>query len=655
MGRSIKVDPEQIETVQQALRQSSYPSQSALAIDVGLTRPTVNNFFNGKPIDYLNFVEICQRLHLDWQAIAARETKPESPEETFLEVAAVPTIPDILVVDDRPDNIRLLSNMLTEQGYKVRKAVTGFMALTAAQTIVPDLILLDITMPQMDGYEVCQRLKSSPKTKDVPVIFISALDEAVDKVKAFNQGGADYITKPFQVDEVIARVELQLTICRLKRQLQEQNRLLQEEIDNRREVDQVIQEQNLLLQREVQNRLKTEKLLKEQNLLLESEIQTRLMTEYNLQEKNILLQKEISDRLTIAKHLEDKKQQLATLISNIPGVIYRAISHSDNRVSMPYVSPRIKELVGLSVSEFLETFEWIFDVVHPEDRTDLYQALEEAKFYNRQLDHQYRLAHNFGSTRWARILAHPHILENHDIVWDGVIIDISQQKNMEIAYEMLLESMEMDYRQSEALLQNLFPHEISQHLKQTKNPIACAYEFVSVMFADIVGFTQVCSHLLPEETVELLNRIFSSFDQLTFDFGLEKIKTIGDQYMVVGGISPQCDDHIEAIADLALKMQEEIQKFSDHQGYAMNLRIGINAGSVVAGVIGTNKFVYDIWGDSVNIASRMESQGEAGLIQVTDIIYKNLGDRYLFEPRGEILIKGKGQMPTYWLLGKAEI
>lgn len=137
---------------------------------------------------------------------------------------------DILVVDDKPDNLRLLSTMLIEQGYKVRKAINGELALTAVHATIPDLILLDINMPKLNGYQVCQILKQSETTKDIPVIFISALDDVVDKVEAFRWGGSDYITKPFELEEVLVRVEHQLTIRRLQKQLQEQNLMLQKEI-----------------------------------------------------------------------------------------------------------------------------------------------------------------------------------------------------------------------------------------------------------------------------------------------------------------------------------------------------------------------------------------------------------------------------------------
>lgn len=156
---------------------------------------------------------------------------------------------DILVVDDKPDNLRLLSSMLTEQGYKVRKVISGELALKACQIMPPDLILLDINMPNMNGYMVCQKLKASSETQDIPVIFISALDDVLDKVEAFSCGGADYITKPFEIQEVLARVKNQLTIRQLQKKLQLQNDLLSQEIKERQRAEAELQKANQELHR----------------------------------------------------------------------------------------------------------------------------------------------------------------------------------------------------------------------------------------------------------------------------------------------------------------------------------------------------------------------------------------------------------------------
>ena len=167
-----------------------------------------------------------------------------------------------------------------------------------------------------------------------------------------------------------------------------------------------------------------------------------------------------------------------------------------------------------------------------------------------------------------------------------------------------------------------------------------------------VASSVAASPISPEELVRFLNEIFSAFDQLTERHGLEKIKTIGDAYMVVGGLPIPRDDHAESIAEMALEMQTEIAKFNLHHQIEINIRIGINTGPAIAGVIGTKKFIYDLWGDAVNTASRMESHGISGAIQVSQSTYERLRNEYEFEERGIIYVKGKGEMKTYLLRGR---
>jgi class 3 adenylate cyclase len=358
---------------------------------------------------------------------------------------------DILIVDDTPDNLRILSSMLLERGCKVRKALSGEMALVVCEKIVPDLILLDVMMPEMDGYDTCKILKTNEKTSQIPVIFVSALNEAMDKVKAFEVGGADYITKPFQKAEVLARVHHQLTISYQKKQLEEKNQKLQAEIKERQKIESALR--------------------------------------------------------------------------------------------------------------------------------------------------------------------------------------IARQK-------------------SERLLLNIFPSAIVDRLKEVESPIADQFEEVTILFADIVGFTAFASRVSPLELVNLLGGVFSAFDRLTEKYNLEKIKTIGDGYMVVGGLPIFQANHAEAIANMALDMLPAITTFKTDTGEELKLRIGINSGPAIAGVIGSKKFSYDLWGDTVNLASRMEELGKTGKIQVSESTYELLKDKFLFEKRGEIEVKGKGKIITYWLVGK---
>lgn len=349
---------------------------------------------------------------------------------------------DILIVDDTLDNLRLLSTILGEQGYKTRKVTNGALALKAIKHAPPKLILLDVMMPDLNGYDVCQRLKADPETVGIPVIFISALDDVFDKVKAFSVGGVDYITKPFQVEEVVARINNQLVIRNLQRELQEKN-----------------------------------------------------------------------------------------------------------------------------------------------------------------------------------------------------------------------DSLQVAVKQFDRLLLNILPKSVADYLKQQdfstikEHPVAESFNQATILFADIVGFTEVSAQMSALEIVDLLNRIFSCFDQLAEHHHLEKIKTIGDAYMVASGIPIPSVDHADAIAQMALAMQTAIQSFYRESNHPFQLRIGINTGPVVAGVIGLKKFSYDLWGDTVNVASRMESQGMPGKIQVTEATYHLLKDRYQFEARGNLQVKGKGDMKTYFLAG----
>lgn len=213
-------------------------------------------------------------------------------------------------------------------------------------------------------------------------------------------------------------------------------------------------------------------------------------------------------------------------------------------------------------------------------------------------------------------------------------------------------ALEAERERSEQLLLNILPASIAARLKQSRGPIADRYPDVSVLFADLVGFTRRSAALPAETVVASLNDLVSEFDELARERGLEKIKTIGDAYMVAGGLPEPRDDHLEAVADMALAMLVKVSERRAPDGGPLEIRIGIDSGPVVAGVIGTDKFAWDIWGDTVNTASRMESTGVPGRIQTTEGVYARLRDRYRFEERGRIPVKGKGELCTYLLLGR---
>jgi adenylate cyclase len=356
---------------------------------------------------------------------------------------------DILLVDDIPDNLRVLGTILEGEGYRCRKAISGALALNAIALAPPDLILLDITMPTMDGFEVCRQLKANPATQGIPVIFLTARDAEAEKEQAFTLGAADYIVKPFMAYEVLLRVKHQLDLVKQRQQLVEQNHQLQAEIKERQQAE----------------------------------------------------------------------------------------------------------------------------------------------------------------------------------------VELRRQR-----------------QRSEELLTNVLPFQIAQRLKEREQAIADYFDGVTILFADLVGFSTVAAQLTPCDLVRLLNQIFSRFDELAALYGLEKIKTIGDAYMVAAGVPLARPDHAQAIAQMALGMQSAIGEFRRPDGQPFQLRIGINSGSVVAGVIGIRKFIYDLWGDTVNIASFMETTGEASKIQVSELSYPYLKDHFTLEPRGEMQLKSGQCINTYWLV-----
>ena len=214
-------------------------------------------------------------------------------------------------------------------------------------------------------------------------------------------------------------------------------------------------------------------------------------------------------------------------------------------------------------------------------------------------------------------------------------------------------AMELEYERSEALLANILPASIADRLKDpARNIIADKYDDASVLFADIAGFTERASDMEPDQLILFLDRLYGDFDALVDKHGLEKIKVSGDSYMVVSGVPQPRADHVEALAALALDMAEAASLLKDSRGDALPLRIGLASGPVVAGVVGSRRFFYDVWGDAVNVASRMETTDSIGRIQVPEEVYRRLKDDFVFQERGVVQIKGKGLMRTWYLIGR---
>jgi class 3 adenylate cyclase len=344
----------------------------------------------------------------------------------------------ILVVDDNASNRDLLARRLQRHGHIVLQAEDGASALAMVEKEVLDLVLLDLMMPGISGYDVLVRLKSDPQFRETPVIMISALSELDSIVRCIEAGADDYLAKPFDPTLLRARVGSSL-------------------------------------------------------------------------EK---------------KHLRDRERAM-------------------------------------------------------------------------------------------------------------------------------VEALRLEKERSEQLLLNILPSEIVTRMNKGETIIADQRSDVTILFADLVAFTKLSSRLSADNLVRLLNSLFSEFDRLALGLGIEKIKTLGDSYMVAGGLPEPRADHAHAVADMALAMITTIERMNRELPTTLQIRIGIHSGDVVAGVIGTHKFVYDIWGDAVNIASRMESHSLPNRIQVSAATHRHLLDNFRLEPHGSVDIKGKGPMETYFLLGRA--
>lgn len=358
----------------------------------------------------------------------------------------------------------------------------------------------------------------------------------------------------------------------------------------------------------------------------------------------LIIANDITERKQAEQALQQQREYLRLILENIPQQVF----WKDPNLVFLGCNRNWAEAAHLESPESV-IGKTDYDLLPPELATEFRakdrKILESNQPELHQIAVKYRPGAN-GEKIWLDINKIPmRDSQGNSIGLLGVLEDITERKLAD-------EELQAEREKSEKLLLNILPQAIAEKLKQGTQAIAEQFELVSILFADIVGFTALASRMLPIELVDLLNQIFSTFDRLADTHGLEKIKTIGDAYMVAGGLPVPREDCIVAIANMALDMQQAIADFQTQTGESFQIRIGIHIGPVVAGTIGMKKFTYDLWGDTVNIASRMESQGLPGKIQVTAQTYECLKHQYILEKRGKISVKGKGEMISYWLLGR---
>jgi adenylate cyclase len=631
-------------------------------------------------------------------------------ESAALSTAATPAELQVLIVDDREDSVRILGRCLRQIGYRVRFARTGVECLTQAQAGDINLILLDINLPDTDGFAICRLLKGNPETNPIPIIFISASNSTDDRVRAFEVGGEDYLPKPFCLEEVKVRIGHHLKILAAQKLLQETNRKLEAEIAERRRTEATLKEQSRYLQTVLdnvpqqifwkdanlrflgcnRNWARQAKIGDPQSIIGKSDFDLLEDAEraaaFRAEDEKVLASnqmqatlihqparhdhegdcwldvrripfhddggqvigilgvlEDVTERRRAEEKLRAAEEKYRSIFENAAEGIFQA-SRDGRFLSM---NPTMARLLGFGSPE--EAIATLQDVdrqlyVQSKRRHELMAYLEQ---YEDISDFQSEIYRHDGSRIWvSENVRNVRDKDGNFLYLEGTVQDVTERK--------LIETQLYEQRKkSEHLLLNILPQRIAQRLKQQRTTAAENFDAVTVLFADIVGFTELASRVPATDLVRTLNEIFSAFDRLTERHKVEKIKTIGDAYMAVAGVPSPMQNHGDAIAALALDMLSTIEGFCSDDGVPFQLRIGVHTGPVVAGVIGLRKFIYDLWGDTVNIASRMESQGEPGRIQVTENVCELLGDRFEFEPRGLCSVKGRGEMLTYWLVGRS--
>ncbi len=472
----------------------------------------------------------------------------------------------ILVIDDDAFNRTLLGTSLEEHDYIVEMAEDGREGLEKLKAQDIDLVLLDLLMPEMDGFEVLRQMKTESALRHIPVIVTSAETDQESIARCIEMGAIDYLTKPFDPVLLHARVKnVLLATSRSEERSKGFSGIM---------------------------------------LAADDDPLCRILLKTSMEEKGY-----------VVAEAENGKQALEML--------------SCQSYDLVFLDLLMPEMSGFDVLERMKSdsglqYIPVIIISSENDSESIVRCIE------------------MGATDYLIKPFDPVIL--HARV--NASLTTKRLYDQERAY---FKAIQDERQKSERLLLNILPKPISDRLKQGEEIIADNFAEVTVMFADIVGFTQLSEKISPAELVILLNHIFSMFDRVAENKGLEKIKTIGDAYMVVGGLPIERPDHAQAIAEMALEIQREISCFNEEREKPLRIRIGIHTGPVIAGVIGTHKLSYDLWGDTVNIASRMESHGVANGIQVSSATYERLKDKYLFEKRGVIQVKGKGEMETYLL------
>jgi len=530
----------------------------------------------------------------------------------------------ILVVDDTPAILLLLQKMLSRQGYEVRVADSGARALESVKASPPDLILLDIMMPEMSGFDVCERLKADAQTRDIPIIFISALSETKNIVNAFTLGGVDYVTKPFQQKEILARVTTHLVLRSAQKKLKEKNAQL-EQVNND-------------LTREVAERKRAEEALHRHAARLK-------------------IQRELHQSILAARSPETVAMAAIGRVRQlIPCQRAVVVAIGENGAIQTLAAESSGKIKPVNVGVYRELFEDLSlsdgrvrgsdDLTSLPRRSSMQQALYAAGVCSYILVPLLMQGEPVGALHLEA--ERPAAFTHHHIT---IAAEVATSLEMAIRQARLYKRVQRERQRADELLLNILPASVANDLKETGKTTPQIFENVTVCFSDIVGFTTISSQHEPEFVIGELNDMFTAFDNIMESNQCERIKTSGDAYLAVCGMPEENEDHAYHIVQSAIEMIEYLKARSERSEVKWQMRIGVHSGSVVGGVVGIKKYIYDVFGDTINTASRMESYSEPMKINVSAPTYHLVKDKFHFVRRGAFQVKGKGSMWMHFVDG----
>ena len=652
----------------------------------------------------------------------------------------------VLLVEDNDMNRDMLSRRLVRRGFEVVFAVDGKQGVDLARSEKPDIILMDMSLPVMDGWEATRCVKADDTTRSVPVIGLTAHAMSSDREKAIEAGCDDYDTKPIELDRLVGKIERLLE--RGKRLI-----LLSADVSDKRFHPAL----TAYLRQEVQapaaaisdfldiiiedaRGLKLEHVLPDLDRMRDASVHlttfVKSVTADGLSARGkgedveafqrrlrhdlrsplnvikgyseLLIEDMEGDgehplRADLAK-LRDSSDQLLAQIDALVTLrsetatpdaignraeeagfvadVLRAVQPLQTSSTAPEIVPSSRILVvddnasnrdvlarrltreghqvvtaadgaaALALAGSNEFDLVLLDLIMPE--MNGFEVLRRLKATEHTRDLPVIVISALDEldsvVRCIESGAEDYLTKPFNPVLLHARTNASlEKKRLRDREKKFIHDLEQERQRSESLLLNILPQVVVERMREGESVIADRVRDATILFCDLVGFTALSQELTADRTIEFLSRIFSAFDRLALEHGVEKIKTIGDAYMVADGIPKPQDDHVSRIVTLAPRMLKSVDAVGAETGLSLQARIGIHTGPIVAGVIGTHKFVYDVWGDTVNTASRMESHSLPGRIQLSAATRAALGDRYSYEPRGMIEIKGKGMMQTYFL------